>query len=334
MENRTFFKRFWWVVIPIALVVFGFVAINGYEHDKELRSANKLSDLQPEQSENIDLAIRKQLEEIDPENPPRFIQADFVELDKVFTISKFRSGMGHDMSGNSYNGETCRTLKHYFTAMDPNQPNYQAEGWDYIDFPKPSLEKDVKIFSPVDGEVQYVSFDKIAFDDEVEISPDSYPGISIRLMHVQAVPGMKERKVKAGELVGLVLANQTFDIWIGYKRVTPDLKEHKVVALSYFSVMPDSVFSRYQTRGVKSRDDLIFTKEFIDAHPWKCIANEQYAENYVGTTQGHQLNIVDLSGYDRMEELFREKYPNPKAKPDPNLKPDPTIGNSIIKYIR
>ena len=49
---------------------------------------------------------------------PKFVDCDYLDLDKINKISKFRSGMGHDYSDDF---ESCRSMKHYF---NPNVEDY------------------------------------------------------------------------------------------------------------------------------------------------------------------------------------------------------------------
>lgn len=237
---------------------------------------------------------------IDPDNPPKFIQADFVELNKVFLISKFRSGDGHDFSQGS--GETCRSMKHYFSTMDLTQPDYkQLGGMDKTKMPMPTIDKDAKIFSPVDGTLQVVNSESVQFNQELAVTVDKYPDIRVRMMHVQLAPGVKDGKVKAGQLIGLVLANQSFDMAIEDDQGN---NGNKVSYISYFAAMPDNIFAKYQARGVKSRDDLIISKAYRDANPFSCKAGtEEFAQNYAYLSlQAEQENLVKLSGYDQMTQ--------------------------------
>lgn len=238
---------------------------------------------------------------IDPDNPPKFIQADFVELNKVFLISKFRSGTGHDFSQGS--GETCRSMKHYFSTMDLNQPDYKQQGgMDKTQMPMPAIDKDAKIFSPVDGTLQVVNSDQVQFNQELTVTDDKYPDIRIRMMHVQLAPGVKDGKVKAGQLIGLVLANQSFDMAINVDQNNG--KDKKEGYISYLAAMPDDIFAKYQARGVTSRDEMIITKAYRDAHPFSCKAGtEEFAQNYAYLSpQAEQENLVKLSGYDQMAQ--------------------------------
>ena len=40
---------------------------------------------------------------------PQFVDVNYIELEKISKISKFRSGMGHDYSDDF---ESCRSMKH------------------------------------------------------------------------------------------------------------------------------------------------------------------------------------------------------------------------------
>src|SRR5437588_666737 len=55
----------------------------------------------------------------DPNHVPKVITANFIDLSRVYDISKYRSGAGHDYS---LNGETCRSMKHYFNHSHDYDP--------------------------------------------------------------------------------------------------------------------------------------------------------------------------------------------------------------------
>lgn len=291
----------WFLGILIVLVLVAFTLILTKTFKIGSKSESKDSQESINSSMLSSLQALKVSRHIDPINPPKFIQADFVELDKVYAISKFRSGMGHDYSYLS--GETCRSMKHYFTSIDPIQPNYKYEGYLVEDYPKPTIEKDVKIFAPVDGTINIV-------ETEVVVVPDIYPNARIRLQHVTPAPGITAgQKVKAGEIVGFVLANQSFDLAIE-DDATNSLGEKKTNYYSYFSLLPDNLFAKYEARGVKSRDELIITKEYRDAHPYSCHGKEVFDEYYL-QKEPPEANRVFLSGFKEMEEMTQKKYPNP-----------------------
>ena len=46
---------------------------------------------------------------------PRFVGVDWIELDKIGGMSRFRSGIGHDFSHlDVYEEWSCRSMKHYY----------------------------------------------------------------------------------------------------------------------------------------------------------------------------------------------------------------------------
>ena len=65
----------------------------------------------------------------DPDDEfPKFVKVNYIELDKIARISKFRSGAGHDYSDDF---ESCCSMKHYYAP-------YDSLVWN-----------DIKIYSPV-----------------------------------------------------------------------------------------------------------------------------------------------------------------------------------------
>lgn len=293
LVQKSLLKRLWWPWLILVVVIVGItlaVSRSNQRKDQGYKGDQKNEGAVQATQKADSIGTSEVSADINSDNPPKFIQADFVELDKVFMVSKFRSGMGHDFSVGS--GETCRSMKHYFTSIDANQPDYKTlGGGDKTKFPMPTMDKDVKIFSPVDGTLKSTNFDDVAYDHELQVTPDAYPGVTIRLMHVQNAPGITEGKVKAGQLIGLVLANQSFDLAIE----SQGSGKNKTGFISYFAALPDEIFAKYQARGVASRDDLIITKEFRDAHPFSCHDKEVFDENYGANNPAE--NVVYLSGY-------------------------------------
>lgn len=225
----------------------------------------------------------------------QFIQADFIDLSKIYSISKFRSGEGHDFSGN---GETCRSMKHYFTQQfDPATASIYTSIYPghEVNFPAPDPATAVAIFSPVDGKITSVSEERTPIGMQVSIQPDSTPGVIIRLFHIYLLDGIgRGTKVKAGQQIGRIGKGQGTDIAIQVGEF-PWQQDF----VSYFSVMPNSVFAAYLARGVQSRDELIITKEYSDAHPFQCDTNEQFLH---GANYDQTQDDVHLSGYVAMPQ--------------------------------
>ncbi len=231
---------------------------------------------------------------VDINNPPKFIQADFIDLSKIYAISKYRSGAGHDFSGN---GETCRSMKHYYTqqydsSIDARSTKDPKTGRSIP--PQPNGSDDIDIVSPVDGTIADIHSEQLPIGKQIYIIPDGYPAYQIRLFHVYPVDGLKKGSiggiggshVKAGEKIGVIAKGQSTDVavQVGF------MKQNFV---SYFDVMPDNVFAGYVARGVTSRNDFIISKAERDASPLQCNGEEFVRPSNYDETQ----DDVHLSGY-------------------------------------
>lgn len=222
----------------------------------------------------------------DANNPAKFIQHDFVDLKQIGSISKFRSGEGHDFSNG---GETCRSMKHYFTpafsAEDmqklSNQPTEQGKQLP----PAPTADTAVAIYAPVDGRITDVRSEHFPVGKQVFIMPDKAKGYSIRIFHVYLVDGIKKGShVTAGQHIGDISRLSSTDISVQAGQLNGRY-------ISYFDVMPDSIFASYQALGIKSRNDLIISKEYRDAHPFTC-SGEQFNEQHDGGD-----GVVTINGW-------------------------------------
>ncbi|MBI2589479.1 hypothetical protein HYW32_00380 [Candidatus Berkelbacteria bacterium] len=217
-------------------------------------------------------------------NPPQFIQADFIDLDKIYSISKFRSGAGHDFSGN---GEKCRSMKHYFNVQDSSE---KFAVWDKNNGlpPPPVAGSAIDIFSPVDGKIVKVEVEQTPIGQQVYISPEKASEFTVRLFHIYLLPEIKKgSQVKAGQKIGEIGKYQNTDIAISTGLIGRTF-------ISYFQALPENIFVKYQARGVVSRNELIITKEQRDAQPLQC-NGEQFAKKYDSIAP--EANYVYLSGW-------------------------------------
>ena len=189
---------------------------------------------------------------------PQFVAVDYIELDRIHRISKFRSGIGHDYSDDF---ESCRCMKHYFQSDD-------SADW-----------STVGIYSPVDGTVSRM-YEEWA-GTQVQIRSEVYPAFFFIIFHINLTSSLSVGdRVAAGQKLGTPIGSQTMsDIAVGVS--TPN--GWKLV--SYFEVMTDSLFQDYQERGLKSRNDAIISAEARDADPLTCdgeeLADSGNLENWV-----------------------------------------------------
>ncbi len=171
---------------------------------------------------------------------PKIILNNYIDLDKIDSISRFRSGAGHDYS-DSY--ESCRSMKHYF------RPRYDVD-WG-----------SVKIFSPVNGTISSMIPDSI-WGIQLRITPLGMPAFDVTIFHVHLDSNLTVGStLTSGQLIGTHFGHQTTsDIAI---RIFTGNNSTQLV--SYFDIMTDKLFNCYSTRGVMTRDTMIISKAARDA---------------------------------------------------------------------
>lgn len=192
----------------------------------------------------LSLTLSMSCSRIDPNDDlPMFVNKNYIELDKIESISKFRSSAGHDYSDDF---ESCRSMKHYFAP-------YDSLDWNTI-----------PIYSPVAGKVSRI-FDEWA-GTQVQIDSDEHPSFTFIIFHIDLGSPLKVGdKLTEGQLLGTHIGNQTTsDIAVGVNTT----KGYKLV--SYFELMTDSLFAAYEARGMLNRSDAIISKEERDANPLTC----------------------------------------------------------------
>jgi hypothetical protein len=186
----------------------------------------------------------KYIWDIEKSGIPKFVATNYIELDKIYRISKFRSSVGHDYSDFT---EQCRSMKHYF------EPRNNVD-WTTI-----------KIYSPVTGIITRVEEEWAG--TKIEIESDDYPAFRFSIFHINLTSVRKlDDKVVAGEQLGTHIGSQTMsDISV---IVNDPTRQGRMV--SYFEVIADEIFNLYYSRGVSKREDLLITMEMRDADPLTC----------------------------------------------------------------
>jgi hypothetical protein len=171
---------------------------------------------------------------------PRFVDVNYLALNKITSISKFRSSTGHDQADSF---ETCRSMKHYFIAPDPTVP----------------------VYAPVTGTVTRTLPDSLG--TQVRIKSDAQPAFTFILYHVGLSSPLSEGAVvTAGQQLGTHISNQTYsDIAV---RVEVGNGQFRYV--SYFETLTDTAFAAFQARGITSRDQLVISRQARDAAPYTC----------------------------------------------------------------
>lgn len=182
--------------------------------------------------------------DIDKDGIPKFVANNYIELQKIYRIAKYRSGIGHDYSDAF---EHCRSLKHYFEPL-------VTTDW-----------STVKIYSPVSGSVTRIEQEWAG--TKLEIASDAFPAFRFSIFHINtSMPFKVGDKVTAGQQLGTHIGSQTYsDIAV---IVNDPSRQGRMV--SYFEVITDAVFNLYKNRGVAQKENLIITKAQRDADPLTC----------------------------------------------------------------
>ncbi len=233
------------------------------------------------------------ISDTDYNHPPIFVTHDFIDLNKVDSITKFRSGIGHDYSGN---GEHCRSMRHYYGHAAVTSVLKEGEKKEERYGKTPDPANSVEIYAPADGWILSISGENTKVGSQIEIYPDNAKGWNIRLDHVYPVKGIHMlMRIKAGQLIGRIHDGQAVDMTVMYKY------RGEFRLASYFQVMTDEVFAEYHERGIETRDQMIIPRAAVDANPWKCDGGDPntplFVEDYASTPEGEKMNYVHINGY-------------------------------------
>lgn len=174
---------------------------------------------------------------------PRFITRDYVDLNAIARISRFRSAEGHSYADAV---ESCRSMKHYFL------PRSSAD-WGSI-----------RIVSPVTGVIARTMVEWAG--TQLEIQPDGYPAFAIVIFHVNLAGGLEPgSRLEAGQPIGTHIGSQTMTDVAVRVDSTQGMR-----LVSYFEAMSDDVFEAYRSRGIASREAMIIGRAERDANPLTC----------------------------------------------------------------
>jgi len=192
--------------------------------------------------------------DIDKNGIPKFVKTNFIELSKIYRISKYRSSVGHDYSDAS---EQCRSLKHYF------EPKSDVD-W-----------TTVKIYAPVKGVITRAEQEWAGI--KLEIESEEFPAFRFSIFHINTSRQYNiNDKVVEGEFLGTHTGSQTYsDISV---IVNDPAKLGRMV--SFFDVMTDALFIEFSDRGLSSRADVIIPKAIRDANPLTC-SGDTFTSNEV-----------------------------------------------------
>lgn len=209
---------------------------------------------------------------INERQPAPQLVANFVDLEKIEKISKYRSCAGH-VTVPQDERETKRNMKHYFWV----KPQYNKTDT-------------VEIYSPYEGYVSVLRNEPgLNLEGEIWIIPDRkifsiLPPSGIWSFSVQHINVRKDlrmgSRVKAGEPIGYAALSEkrgnSFDIVYGKMSIIPKTIDNWTAPFSdldsIFNHMSNEVFVQYQKKGV-TREKVIVSKEERDNNP--CVYKDE-----------------------------------------------------------
>jgi hypothetical protein len=187
--------------------------------------------------------------------PYDLVTASPMEFDKINTISKFRSGAGHDYTQGAWDNETCRSMKHYFWVGRSDLNRIRS-------LPTPD-NPNVKILAPFDGTVGRIEQGGPPGQGAF-IRSKNFPNFYVRFGHIELLPSLHfGAQVTSGQQVGTIGPKDGLDVSI------EALVLFKSIYLSPFDLMTDQAFAPFASAGY-TRSDFIISREYRDTHPLKC----------------------------------------------------------------
>lgn len=204
---------------------------------------------------------------------PKFVNTVYIDLNKIVSVSKFRSNAGHDYSDSTQFGtqgykdlaygnklESCRSMKHYF--MNPDATT--------------------NIYAPVSGTVTKLTDEDIG-GTQIQIAPDDQPAFAFIMFHVELTPRPAVGdKVVAGQLLGHHTGPQTWSDIAVFVNTPRGLH-----LISYFETLTDTAFAQFQSRGIATREQMILSRDYRDANlVFSCLGKATAPEPYASVING------------------------------------------------
>ena len=213
----------------------------------------------------------------------KFVNTNFIDLDSIERISKFRGGYGHDYSEGS--PEECRSMKHYFWAKGGMPGSSHSPAW-----------TTVKYYSPVDGKISFLRPGTDS-DGQTEyyftIIPDEQSSYYLSFFHVNLLSEFqKGGSVKEGQHIG----------YLSDEYVHGEIAVQKGLGgapISFFNIITDDLFEEYKKGGAKTREDFIIPKEDRDKKSLNCDPNTKEGR-FIGVSID---GLKDSTGLNNWVEL-------------------------------
>lgn len=213
--------------------------------------------------------------------PP--ITASPMNIHDIYAISQFRSNSGHDYSMQAWDGESCRSMKHYFnTNMNMDAQNMPIRSQPSDGHPN------INIYAPFDGTITDNEQEQVPIGRQIHIASAQNPSYYVIIFHVDLLPSLHVgSKVTSGQQIGTVGPMDGIDIAYRANLITM-----KVVYLSIFDSMTPQAFAPFAALGYKP-NDFILTRAQADANGYQC--NGEQFTNAPQTSPGSpREGVVEL----------------------------------------
>lgn len=213
---------------------------------------------------------------------PKFVKTDYIDLNKVTQISKYRSYVGHNYSDLTQFGsadaikipfkpvETCVSMKHYYSPPDVH----------------------TTIRAPVSGVISRVFEEELG--TQIHITSDVQPAFTFSIFHINTLkPAVVGDRVEEGQVLGTHYSQQTFsDIAVAVHTPTG------YHLISYLETLTDEAFAPYQARGIATRESMVIPREVTDANRTTCgpfTSDPNAGTNFVSLTGGAAAQTITVT---------------------------------------
>lgn len=243
------FKKFWWILpIVIGLIIFVSIGINMMNGKTA-----------------------------DPLETDKIVTSSPVNVDQIYSVSKFRSCEGHEYSGTDFNGESepSSSMKTYFTPI----------------LSLSNSASKVSIYAPFDGIITRIDPMDVERGRQFTIEHKPFDGWYITFYHTNMSDNVKEgAEVKSGDFLGYAYTINGYDFDLALQRFTNQNKYHETFQNlePLFLHMTDSVLQKFTAKGLILEDTVIL-KSYRISNLCPCFkknADTGFCEQYIGGTEG------------------------------------------------
>jgi hypothetical protein len=209
-----------------------------------------------------------------------------MKVSDIYAISYFRSESGHDYSVNSWDGESCRSMKHYFNT------NLNTEANSNIPIrSKPSPgHPNIAIYAPFDGKIITDEPEHVPIGHQIHIASAKNSSYFVVLFHTDLLPSLHVgSKVRSGQQIGTIGPMDGIDV--AYEAW---LLPAKQVYMSIFDHITSQAFAPLAAMGYKP-NNFVLTRAQADARGYKC-NGEQFTNAPIQTSPTNMIpyNWVSL----------------------------------------